>query len=194
MNAEVFKPLKSVVGMQLLSIDYWLLQYNIDGFIVDEPNRSGGCQAVDLFFDRGMVEINWGADQDQVAKRLGYAYHIVASSTPAYESNIELQNLGSASWKKLSVNSSAQWQAVLGEPLQKVLVHGVIQSPQAVEFVFPSGEVIISIGDTSNIGRIGDGDEILVFSKHDWEKTIATQSFSLEAFQTLWQMPNNRIS
>lgn len=193
-NTKLLTPLKAVVGMYLSSARYWVLDCDLSDFAINEPNSSGGCQAVDIWFDQGMVEIDWGSDKDLVAEHLGYAYHVVASSTSNFDNRPDLQNLGSASWHKIPAEGAILWQSVIGKPLEKIRVLGISHSPQAIEFSFPSSKIVISIGSTSGGITLSDGDELLIFSELEWQKAIAAQPFFLETLQTLWQISSSDVS
>lgn len=193
MDTKFSTPLKAVVGMRLSSVSYWILDGDLDDFAVDEPNLSGGCQSVTMWFGQRILEISWGSDKDLVAEHLGYAYHIAISSTSKLEDRPDLRSLGSASLRKIPADRSYLWQSVLGRPLKQVHILGINQSPQAIELVFPDNKIIVCIGDTNRDSKISDGDEVLIFGEPEWKKAVATQSFFVEGFQTLQQVSSSNV-
>jgi len=153
---KVIRPLKKVLGRHLLAIDYWVIAS--DDTNLEEPNSSGGCQAIFLVLDGNNLEINWGWEAAFLNEQI--TYHILMRSDLTTPQTSE-------SLIPLSATGVKPWRNLVGQTLTNVEVLGFEGSPQAVHFKFSLDSVVISIGYADAELWLGNGDELLVLTDLD---------------------------
>lgn len=190
----ITEPLSNVVGRSIQSVIYYPLYHDMSSFDVGDPNGSGGCQGIRLIFDYGEVELDWNWDA-AFRSSSAIAFHLGASSSSYRQACVRQNDEENEAWCGLAAidaTAAIPWKSVHGEMLRGVTVWGfllpnALYSPQAVTFLFDSSTIAITIGYTSDMEFIGDGDEVLVFTEREWTRRVAQQTRC--EFVPFWQYP-----
>lgn len=162
-ESDVIGPLQMALGRPLLAVSYWLLSSDRELFSVGQLNALG-VLFVSLHFDKFTLEISPGWEKSLRGSNL--AYHIQA--IPAGEPG-SIKTLNATSLYEVKDAGTFLWQDALGTRLTCIEVIGLQDSPQAIRLVFPSAEVVIAIGYAGDELLVGDGDDLLIFSKREWQ-------------------------
>lgn len=170
---SVVEPLEAVLGETLLHVFYRILLLEKPYFSINEPNQIGPV-AIRLVFERCALEIV------PLAERLstqGNAFSIQPILLLENTVNNDTQEEEMFCW--VSASSSIDWMDVIPQILHAVEVIGVETCPQAIHFTFSTHTVFIVVGysgepNLDNPVTLGDGHEILVFSKEQWERVKPT--------------------
>jgi hypothetical protein len=161
-----------------LGVCYAVLESDGPDFDVDDPNASGGCQAIYLSFERGAVRFDW--DFRETAFRDSIIHYYIAATSLPYPgrlaSSVEGHD-GAAERPLLEASGTQTWRSVTGQQLVSISVWGLelqtgVYSPQAISLSFPSTSITASIGMTGEPFFVGDGDEILVFPDDEWRAQL----------------------
>ena len=100
-------PLAGVVGRRLHRVSLAVLSSDYAGFDVNNPNASGGCQAVILDFDDFHLVVEWASKPYFTEGVGGIMFHIMPYLV---SSNSEItQHLGE-DWKELSADAAPDWK------------------------------------------------------------------------------------
>ena len=124
----ITEPLESVLGRPLLSVSYWLLDYDQAEFSVEQPNEIG-ILFVSLQFGGGTLELSWGFDKSLRGNDLAYHIQVV----PAGQAG-SLARMDTGSLFEIAEVRASPWQEVIGKRLTGVEAVGLQGSPQAVRF------------------------------------------------------------
>ena len=154
------RPLAGVIGRRLHRVSLAVLGSDYAGFNVNDPNASGGCQAVILDFDDSRLVIEWASQPYFTEGIGGIMFHIVPYLV---SSHVETVHQFGENWKELPADSALDWKDYGGCELEQVTVFREGESPQALQFTFLPGSVILAVGSTYDYPNlfIGDGNEIL---------------------------------
>jgi len=173
------RPLEAVLGTVLRNVSYWVLDFDVGTFSLEEPNASG-VFAVSLELGGRTLEIfpSWNTCFEGVS-----SYHHVEArvNTPAGDSS-ELVN--AAHLIKIGASGSSPWHRALLHTLMSVDVYGVHETPQLLRLCFPPVEIVISTGYSGMPALAGDGDELLVYSYHSAHDLL---QFDFNRFRHLWR-------
>ena len=196
-------PLQNVVGRTLRAVNYFYILW--DEFSPETPNEHGGCQGIHLVFDGGEVEFDW-ASEEALRDRFGNTvYHLTVSDHSVRRDALQgWAEEDCARLRIIAATDTRLWRSQIGELLERVEVLGdrldeARSSPQAVRLHFPSAAVIIAIGMTSSevrsegtnpVGSVGDGDEVLVFSEHEWAILPGQGVLGVDRLSACWSWPN----
>jgi hypothetical protein len=193
-------PLEKVVGKSLISVVYYVLNTDLSGFDANTANTSGGCQGIHLTFEGGEVELDWGwqhafrpSNEDNLSPPI--AYHLVARVESERRRAVRAHTADDiVGLTAVDATTSIPWDQANREPLLSVTVWGVAlpasrYSPQAVVFEFPCGQIVVSIGMTTPLS-IGDGDEVMVFSGHEWAQSF--DSIPQDFLIPTWWSPDEK--
>lgn len=153
-------PLAYTIGCRLHRVSFAVLDSDYAGFDVDNPNSSGGCQAVILHFKESLLVLEW-ASKPIFTQGIGeimfhiMPYYILSGARNTWTIN--------GNWKELSADFGTFWKKYVGHDVSQVSVFTDGKSPQAVRFAFSSGDVALAVGSTYKypVLEIGDGNEIL---------------------------------
>ena len=153
-------PLAGVVGRRLHRVSFAVLSSDYAGFDVNNPNASGGCQAVILYFDASRLIVEWASKPDFTEGVGGIMFHIMPSLVTS--NGAIAPHLGE-DWKELPADSTPGWKSYIGCELEQVVVFREGDSPQALQFNFSPGEAVLAVGSTYDYPnlQVGDGNEIL---------------------------------
>jgi hypothetical protein len=184
-------PLERAVGSPLCGVFYFVMESDLHGFSVENPNGSGGCQAVYLSFGGEAIELDWDhterAFRDQVV-----AYYLQPTVLPRRDSPPVggVMHCEGASLTWLDASAAAAWRDAIGHPLSSIELWGIqletgLSSPQAVTFQFPTVSSTVSLGITGAPHRLGYGDELLVFAREQWDAARSAHP-SGEALSRIW--------
>ncbi len=171
-------PLRQVVGWTLLSVIYCVLNYD-----AEEPGLSAvggndfGSQGVSLRFDgEVVVELDrgfWGVFRDDTV-----ASYLMARSEPSWTARAQPASVprdpdGPVGLRMADATAVEPWLRHVGTLPVEVAVWGCALddgrvSPQAAEFRFPGGSVVVASGYSADAEFVGEGDELLVFDERGW--------------------------
>ena len=154
------RPLAGVIGRRLHRVSLAVLGSDSAGFDVNNPNASGGCQAVILDFDDSRLVVEWASKPCFTEGIGGIMFHIMPRLvSPQAEIT---QQLG-GDYKEVSADSAPDWKDYVGCELEQVVVFNEGESPQALQFIFLPGNVALAVGSTYDYPNlhVGDGNEIL---------------------------------
>jgi hypothetical protein len=179
-QAMIQGPLIQVLGTPLLSVAYDVLSCDLADFDVGAPNGSGGCQGVQMMLCGGQVILAW--DWRRAAFRDdSIAFYLAIRDQPErYAGSPSMVGQDAVGVVRVDATEAVPWRDLAGEVLKRVTVWGWrlsngSESPQAVSFSFPSGEVTVGIGYSARTmagGAIGDGDELLVWDEPCWRQQL----------------------
>ncbi len=167
-------PLAGVVGKCLHRVSFAVLSSDYADFDANNPNASGGCQAVILYFDDFRLVIGWASKPEFTEGVGGIMFHIMPYLV---SSSLEIMQYFGEHWKELPADSTPSWKNYIGCELKQVVVFREVNSPQALQFSFSPGEVVLAVGSTYDYPslHIGDGNEILHLDSHQlscqWQAT-----------------------
>ena len=167
-HALVLQPLEVALDKVLLSVGYWLMDFDKPAFNVETPNASGLC-AISMVFGDDLLEILPGWDH---RLRGATAYHIETRFVSGSRANHELAR--SARLAEAPADRDTLWRNAIGHALTGVEVYGIGAFPHLIRFIFASTKITVAIGYSGDPPLIGDGDEILVFSDDDWLRVQRT--------------------
>ena len=174
---KVTGPLESVLGQSLLSVSYWVLGYDAGLFSVEQPNASGILVA-GLHFEKSTLEVSWG--WEKLLRGSDLSYHIQV--LPAGQAH-GAQAATDGNFCEIKGVDATLWKNAVGKRLTGVEVIGFQGSPQAVRFSFSGAEVVIAIGYAGDDLLVGDGDDLLLFSKQEWQHQRSSYG---EEWEHLW--------
>ena len=162
-ESKIAGPLESVLGEPLLAVSYWILGYDQEGFSVEQPNASGILFA-GLHFEKSTLEVSWGWEKLLRGSDLSYHIQVLPAGQTHGDEAVTDGNLC-----EIKDINAALWRNAVGKRLTDAEVIGLQGSPQAVRFSFSGTEVVIAIGYAGDDLLVGDGDDLLIFSKREWE-------------------------
>lgn len=156
----ISQPLSYAIGRCLRQVGFVILSSDYIGFDINNPNASGGCQAVILYFEDSCLVIEWASKACFTEGIGGIMFHIIP--------RLILLNTGaeekfSGNQRELLGNLEIPWGKYIGHELKQISVLVERESPQAIRFKFLSGDVVLAVGSTYEYPtlHIGDGNEIL---------------------------------
>jgi hypothetical protein len=158
LRRTILEPSWAVAGKVLLSVHYWLADFEASTFQLDTPNLSG-LYAVNLVFADTILEIFPGWD---TLLRAENAYHIQTRLIPVGEAGSDLTR--ATNLICVEADQARLWRDALNQPLTAIEVYGTPTSPQLIRFALPSTLTVVAIGYSGETPLLGDGDEILLFS------------------------------
>lgn len=185
---KVTGPLESVLGQSLLSVSYWVLGYDAGWFSVEQPNASGILVA-GLHFEKSTLEVSWG--WEKLLRGSDLSYHIQV--LPAGQTR-GAQATTDGNLCEIKGVDAAFWKNAVGKRLTGAEVLGLQGSPQAVRFSFSGTEVVIAIGYAGDDLLVGDGDDLLLFSKQEWQRQKSSYGGEWEHLWTTSATRQNELS
>ena len=177
-ESKIAGPLESVLGEMLLAVSYSILGYDADLFTVEQPNASG-ILLVGLRFENFTLEISWGFERSLRGRDLAYHVQIL----PAGQT-ISVRAVTDSHFCEIKDIDAAPWENAVGKRLTGAEVVGLQGSPQAIQLSFSGTDVVIAIGYAGDDLLVGDGDDILVFSKWEWERQKSIHGLEWESIWT----------
>lgn len=176
---KINHPLKGVIGRRLNRVSLAVLSSDNAGFDVDNPNASGGCQAVILDFGDLCLVVDWASKPYFTEGIGGIMFHIMPCLV---SSHAEITQQLGENWKELSADSTPDWKNYIGCELKQSVVFREDGSPQALQFTFLPGDVVLAVGSTYDYPKlhVGDGNEILHLHSnqlpHQWQASCITEA------------------
>ena len=138
--------LSRVLGMELISVEYWALQHEIsdENEIEDDDFYFGG--EVRLIFSGSVsIYLTWHESVDSPDD-----FYISASEHLSFRQNTLV---------KWPVSGSMAWRESIRKNFTGFSIFSKSKIPQVVELEFENSRIIVGIG---NKAEFGDGDDILV--------------------------------
>ncbi|BDI31951.1 hypothetical protein CCAX7_40020 [Capsulimonas corticalis] len=179
-------PLTRVIGRRLRGVNEYVLAS--DGGNKYLPQKRGARQAIHLVFDDAEIEFDWDSksiflDTDNLE------YHLTVSDHSVRADN-------SDALAKLIATDAEPWRDLIGQTLTGVEVLGDWLdadrcSPQAVVLSLDTTFVVVCAGTASTHPKqsdsVGDGDEILVFSKQAWALLPDQKYSGVQTLRRCWR-------
>ena len=172
-------PLQMVLGQSLLTVNYWLLDYDKADFSLEQPNETG-VLTVSLHFERATIEISPGWDKQLRSESIYHHIQVVHAGKTGGIEAAHRENLS-----ETADVHAAPWQEALGKRLTGVEIAGFQGTPQAIRLSFSGTEAVVATGYAGSGLLIGDGDELLVFSGQEWHDQNQN-SVHKQAWERLW--------
>ena len=155
------KPIASVLSQSLKNVSYYILNFDNDTFLLEQPNKTG-LYSIMLSFSDAIIEIIPGWHK---SLRSANTYHHLYLTDGTIDRKIDrpgvLVNL-----IKIDASHSDIWHDAINKTLNAVEIYGIEHTPQAVCLQFSTSAVAVTIGYSGDVPYAGDGDEILIYQSN----------------------------
>jgi hypothetical protein len=151
--------LRGLVDQPLTSVEYEILTSDMPYFEAAVPNETGLMGVnVTLGTSSVQLEVRWGLTER--------TYHTLVLLQPARKDAAGLTST-------VAADGAPLWRSAVGQPILAVEAYSSERATLAISLSFPSVHIAICTGyggtDPSD-PVVGDGDELLAFEIHEWER------------------------